>query len=126
MEEPADQTRKVSLRLLLRVLIPSPGPAVSPLPAAPPGVRLAVLSPRHSGLWLPLSPATPFSSFPRPARRLPQEIPPLPPPSRRIGSWGPSGRHSWIVNQHPGSRPIFTRPRPRQSVQSVGSAHARR
>lgn len=118
MEEPADQTRKVSLRLLLRVLTPGPGPAVSPLPAAPPGVRLAMLSPRHSGLWLPLSPATPFSSFPRPARRLPQEIPPLPRPSRRIGSWGQSGRHSWVVNQHPGSRPIFTRPRPLQPVPS--------
>lgn len=32
----------------------------------------------------PLSPPP----FPRPARRLPQEIPPLPPPSRRIGSGG--------------------------------------
>lgn len=117
MEEPADQTRKVSLCLLSRVLNHGPGPAASPLPAAPPGVRLAVLNSRHSGLWLPLSPATPFSSFPGPARRLPQEIPPLPPPSRRIGSWGPSGQHSWIVNQRPGSRPIFTRPRPRQPVQ---------
>lgn len=28
------------------------------LPAAPPGVRLAVLNSRHSGLWLPLSPAS--------------------------------------------------------------------
>lgn len=48
MEAPADQTRKVSLRLLSRILTPSRGPAVSPLPAAPPGVWLVVLSPKHS------------------------------------------------------------------------------
>lgn len=48
MEAPADQTRKVSLRMLSRILTPSRGPADSPLPAAPPGVWLAVLSPKHS------------------------------------------------------------------------------
>lgn len=51
------------------------------------------VSPERSlALWTVAPTAPPYllspPPFPRPARRLPQEIPPLPPPSRRIGSGG--------------------------------------
>lgn len=81
MEEPADQTRKVSLRLLLRVLIPGPGPAVSPLPAAPPGVRLAGYA-YSQALWTlaPTVPRNPFLLLSK-AGSAPPAGNPAPPPS---------------------------------------------
>lgn len=68
--------------MLSGVLTPSPGHAASPFPAAPPGVRLAVLSPRHSGRWFPLCPPTrnPFLLLPK-AGSAPPAGNPAPPPS---------------------------------------------
>jgi hypothetical protein len=84
MGAPADPTRKVSLCLPPKVLTPSSSPAVSPFPVTPPGVRLTLLGPWHSGRWLPLPPhPTPFSSFSSfsKAGSAPPAGNPAPPPS---------------------------------------------
>lgn len=76
-------------------------------PGRPAGVRRAQLRLWHSGRWLLFPPPPTLSppSFPRPALHLPQEIPPLPPPSRRIGREGPSRPRSRAVSQSPRPRP---------------------
>lgn len=89
MEEPADQTRKVSLRLLSRVLTPGPGPRSLTSPGRPAGGpagcaqsqalwTLAPTVPRNPFLLLSKAGSAPPAGNPAP--------PPSLPPDRELGT----------------------------------------
>ena len=132
MKAPADSARKVSLCPPSRVLTPRSVPAVSPLPASPPGVRQVLLGPWHSGRWLPLPPLPFFSSFSSfsKAGSAPPAGNPAPPPSLRPDRERrdrPGSAVGLSVSAY-GPAPIRVRPRPLWSGPRplAGSAHAPR
>lgn len=123
-EAPADPARKVSLCPPSRVLTPSSGPTVSPLAAAPPRVRLALLGPWQSGGWLPPSPLPLFSSFSSfskagsaPPAGNPAPPPSLPPDRERRDR---PGRAVGLSVSACGPAPTRARPRPYRARPDLG------
>lgn len=113
MKAPADPARKVTLCRPSRVLTPRSGPAVSPFPAAPPGVRPVLLGPWPPGRRLPLPPPPLFSSFSKagsaPPAGNPAPPPSLPPDRERRDR---PGRAAGLSIKGCGPAPIRAGPRP--------------
>lgn len=113
MKAPADPARKVSLCPPSSVLTPRSVPAVSPLPASPPGVRQVLLGPWHSGRRLPLPPLILFLLLLLFQGRLGasrRKSRPSPLPPAGSGAEGPSRQRSRTVSQC-----LRPRPDPRQA-----------